>query len=340
MYQSTKAKIGEVILRQKLVKQHLGETSFFAGAPDHKQILSLLKERVANTRRLFKAFPKDVILSPFLEIGAEKGQRSSLLTSDFNCWGFALDLSMESLNATRIFARKLNLRKTPILICANAENLPFVDSSFPFVFAFETLHHFPKPDVILSEMRRVTSPQGHIFFSEEPVKQSLNLRLWQRDYNLTRWEKILKYLLILPFISGLGGVENQFHVIETEFSIGDWQKSLQSFKSAHITLEPVFWGPKSKFEVTNGDWRINPLTRILIALQGGGITALVQKEGSATKKPNKLLDFLICPNCKKNNLRRFNGKLLCRNCESDYPIYNQIIMMLVPSLRKRLYPNL
>lgn len=339
MYQSVKAKIGEVTLRQHLVKQHLGETSCFAGAPDQKQILQLLKERVANTKQAFKAFPKDVKLSPFLEIGAEKGQRSCLLTSKFNCQGFALDLSLDSLKSAAFFAKKLKLNKMPVLICADAENLPFTNNSFPFVFAFETLHHFPKPHIVLQEMNRVASKGGHIFFSEEPIKQAVNLGFWRRDYNLSILEKILKMLLILPFISSLGGVETKFGVIENTFSLSTWQEAISIFKLVDITIEPVFWGPKAKL-FTNKKWSINLLTRLLVAIQGGGITMLAKKEGLFSKSTKDILILMSCPVCKKSSLKHYKNSLLCTFCKTNYPVVDNIYIMLVPALRKKIYPYL
>ena len=42
-YQLQKSKIGEVIFRQKLVNQHLGQRIYFKGEPDQKQIIKILK---------------------------------------------------------------------------------------------------------------------------------------------------------------------------------------------------------------------------------------------------------------------------------------------------------
>jgi ubiquinone/menaquinone biosynthesis C-methylase UbiE len=45
---------------------------------------------------------------------------------------------------------------------ANAETLPFVDSSFDVAFCRSSLHHFENPGMALSEMERVTRPGGRI----------------------------------------------------------------------------------------------------------------------------------------------------------------------------------
>ena len=337
-YQLQKSKLGEVIFRQKLVNQHLGKRIYFKEEPDQKQILKILKQRVTSSQKIFqKLIAQDISLSPFLEIGAEKCQRAAFLTSKFSAQGFALDISFESLKSAPIFAKKLNLKRLPILICADAENLPFASSSIPFVFAFETLHHFPKPDKVLAEMERVSS--RHVFFSEEPIKQTLNLGIWQRGYNLRTFEKILKRLLILPFLSRLGRSESKFRVIENEFSLKTWQEALKSFKQAQITLAPVFWGPKAKFDITGGCWPINIITRILIALEGGGITVLASVDKKKQPSIQNLLDFLICPTCKSSFLQKNSKIIKCLSCKSNYPIYNKIIIMLPLKLRSKLYPN-
>lgn len=338
--QPQKAKIGEIQFRQKLTLQHLGEATSFKGAPNARQILQLLKERVKNSTKIFnELINKKITLSPFLEIGAEKGQRSTLLVSKFNAQGFALDLSFESLRATKIFAKKLRLIKLPILICADAENLPFADSSIPFVFAFETLHHFPKPDLAIAEMKRVCSEGGHVYFSEEPISQRFNLTIWRRDYNLNLVEKLLKLLLILPFLSRLGGVENKYGVLENDFPISTWQRALAIFEKPDVTVEPVFWGPKSTFITRNQSWPINLLTRILIELEGGGITLLAKMEGNLPKSKKDIFVSLRCPVCKKSGLNKFSSSLVCQRCKVNYPIKDEVLILLPPPERKKLYPK-
>ncbi|OGD89371.1 hypothetical protein A3D81_00595 [Candidatus Curtissbacteria bacterium RIFCSPHIGHO2_02_FULL_40_17] len=341
MRQTQEAKIGEVLFRQKLVNQHLGKDRLFFHESSAKQIRNILKERVASSHKIFQDLSRSKIsLSPFLEVGAEKCQRSALLASKFNSTGFALDLSLESLKSAPFFAKNLGLKKVPNLICADAENLPFENNSFSFVFAFETLHHFPTPQKVLQEMRRVTADFGYVYFSEEPIKQDLNLKLWRRGYNLNSIEKILKKMLVLPFISKIGAAENQFGVLENEFSTKLWEKSLKDFIGASITIEPTFWGPKQKLINTGKRWPINLATRLTISIEGGGITVLYKKSGTEQRKKTKLTDLLRCPLCKKLNITRFKNKIICKFCRARYPIVNSVYVLIEPKLRKRLYPNL
>src|SRR3989338_2026371 len=151
--QPLSAKLGEVKFRQKLVRQHLGKENLFDGEPDHKEIITILKERVNSTQKIFKKLQvRGVTLSPFLEIGAEKGQRSMVLVNDFGATGFGSDISYQSLKSAAEFAKILGFKKLPTLVCCDAYQLPFTSGSIPFIFCFETLHHFPDPTPIIKEL--------------------------------------------------------------------------------------------------------------------------------------------------------------------------------------------
>ena len=153
-------------------------------------------------------------------------------------------------------------------------------------------------------------------------------------------EKILKKMLVLPFISKIGAAENQFGVLENEFSTKLWEKSLKDFIGASITIEPTFWGPKQKLINTGKRWPINLATRLTISIEGGGITVLYKKSGTEQRKKTKLTDLLRCPLCKKLNITRFKNKIICKFCRARYPIVNSVYVLIEPKLRKRLYPNL
>lgn len=338
MKQPRKAKIGEVLFRRQLSNQHLGRGQAFPGQPDEKQIIGVLAQRVVDSRSIFKnLLEQNVPLSPYLEIGAEKCQRASLLSSEFWGKGFALDLSFESLKSAQFFAKKLKLKKMPVLVCADAENLPFADNSLPFVFAFETLHHFPHPKRVLLEMERVCSNGGHVYFSEEPVLQSVNVALWRRDFNLNSFEKVLRKLYLLPFMSTLGGSETKYNVIENQFSLSTWKDALSLFPDLELMFEPVFWGPKSK--TVGAKWQINPLTRLFMAIEGGGITALAKiKKAQKPKTLKNIFEVLVCPKCHRK-LKKDNPNFICVSCRKTYPVKNNVIFLLEETLRKKLYPG-
>lgn len=335
--QPISAKLGEVEFRKTLVKQHLGEKNLIPGEPGQEEISQILKQRVSLTRKIFQTLKsQDFPLSPFLEIGAEKGQRSMLLVNEFDAEGVACDISLESLESASSFAKILGFRKIPKLVCADAYHLPFKNDSFPFVFCFETLHHFPDPAPIIAEIHRVLTPGGVFYFGEEPVSQTLNLNLWRRGYHLNFLEKILKIIGILPFISRIGKTEVSYGILEEAFSLKTWKLALSIFTFVETVVQPVFFGPKSFFSKNQGNWH-DPqfLTFALIALQGGGIEGLcIKKEGR--KSYNSIEVNLICPDCKKAVVKK-GDDFFCRHCQRRFRSKNGVLMLLPDKLQKKLY---
>lgn len=331
--QPLSAKLGEVRFRKKLVEQHLGRNNFFSGEPDQKEIIPVLKKRIDNSEKIFHSLKKrGFLLSPFLEIGAEKGQRSMILVNKFAAEGVALDLSLESLKSAQEFASLLNFSKLPILVCADAYHLPFADSTFPFIFCFETLHHFPDPTPIFKEIHRVLSPGGIFYFGEEPIKQTANLNLWRRGYHLTFWEKSLKFIGILPFLSKIGKTETGHGVLEEEFSLAVWKKGLSVFDKVETSVKPVFFGPSSSLAKKNNQWQ-NPnlCSRLLTMLEGGGIEGVAMKEKRGTSRQNSWRQF-ICPDCQKELKKDY-----CPTCRRQFEQKNKVYLLLPKKIQQSLY---
>lgn len=335
--QPLSAKIGEVKFRQKLVRQHLGKENSFTGEPGQKEILAILKERVNTTRKIFKRLAdRGIALSPFLEIGAEKGQRSMVLVNDFGASGFASDISYQSLTSSQDFAKILGFRKLPTLVCCDAYHLPFATASVPFIFCFETLHHFPDPAPVIKEIYRILSPGGIFYFGEEPVKQLFNLNLWRRGYHLNPFERVLKMVGLLPFLSRIGGAEVNHGVLEEEFDLKIWREALAPFSKVEGSVSPVFFGPKSRLLKNGPGWK-NPslATLFLIHLQGGGIEGLAIKHGELGVVGHSQ-QLIICPDC-KSKLFKKEEKLICSNCQRQFNLKEKVLMFLPKSLQKKLY---
>lgn len=333
--QPLSAKFGEVKFRQKLVKQHLGKKGLIPEEPSPTEILEILKNRVNATRKILKKLvDQDFPLSPFLEIGAEKGQRSMLLVNEFGAVGFASDLSFESLASAKKFASLLCFKKLPTLVCCDAYCMPFANNSFPFVFSFETLHHFPNPTLIIKEIFRVLTPGGVFYFGEEPVKQTLNLNLWHRSYHLRPFEKFLKAIGILPFVSRIGKTETSHGILEEEFSLITWKKALSSFDKVEANVKPVFFGPQSGL-IKKGRYWQNPklMVQVLMFIQGGGIEGLGIKRGKL-KIPKNIV--LICPDCQKKLTNTKKG-FSCLRCKVQFIEKDNVLMLLPTKLQDKLY---
>ena len=66
-------------------------------------------------------------------------------------------------------------------MCADATHLPFEGDSFDVVALFATLHHFPKPEGLLSECRRTLTRDGLVAVLCEPVNDTLETDETLRD---------------------------------------------------------------------------------------------------------------------------------------------------------------
>lgn len=73
---------------------------------------------------------------------------------------FGVDLSRQSVNMTRA---RIHLEGySPRLSNTDAENLPFPDDSFDYVYSWGVIHHTPETPRTVAEIHRVLKPGGRI----------------------------------------------------------------------------------------------------------------------------------------------------------------------------------
>lgn len=349
--QDTKAKKGEIAFRSKVFRKETLERDFLE---DNVQTLKIIRDRVKKSDLQFAQLLKQkVVFSPFLEIGAERCQRSMLLTDKYEARGFALDISFYSLKSATYYSRILGM-KLPIRVCADAYHLPFRNNSFSFVFCYETLHHFPSPAPIIREIYRVMK-NGHFFFDEEGTSQAFNLKLYKRFVPVydrrPLLQKVIEHFVTIPVCNETlhGIIENR------DIAIARWMRDLQIFDGQNVEL----YVPKrlscvlSPNEVlincrldSNAPMEI--LKRLIISTTGGIIRALCWAASKPEcPSPKNLLDLLGCPSCwiEKGAIRDRaplvfnNSELTCTNCSESYPVVDGIFMLL-PKEEKNLYLEL
>lgn len=345
MFQPVGAKLGEIKFRAKISDQHLGIANYFANEPQRQEFVKIFSPKLKETEKLFRSLAKKgVPLSPYLEIGSEHALRPSLLENKFNSHGIASDISIYSLAKAKKYAKLFNFKKVPKIVACDAYNLPFKSKSFPLIFIYETLHHFPDPRPVLEEIRRVLAPGGICIIGGDPIKQHLQIKLWRRPNKLRFWEKLLKISLVLPFISQIGKTETQYGIIETSFDLKTWQKALSIFAQVEARLNSYPFGFLQTIKKgPSGSWTLPSIkTRLALAIFGGGLEAICQKVGREPQKSPKsqLEELLICPNCLKNYQKEIslskNNKIYCPNCSYVYQRKNRVLILLEKRLEKLL----
>jgi SAM-dependent methyltransferase len=338
---------GEIAFRAKLAVQHVsGEVLLpdYYEKTDHDRIL---RDRVeANRRGMHQLASRGISLSPFLELGAELGQRSLVLTNDFGATGVAVDISYHQLRAMEHFGRLFERPTLPLRICCDANRLPFRSGSFPFVFAYEFLHHFPSPGPIMREIHRVTGA-GHFYFDEEPFRRAAKVVLYRQGSKIYAERTLRKhrYLrLIESFISEPRCDEVEHGVIENEsVSLREWLSALSVFEEYDVEL------------VSLGRLRSRLGRRLRFGnlpsyLLGGSIGGLYRKTGApATASPRALDAALTCPDCIARSRTAASGEpslvplpsgYRCTACHFTYPRRDGVAFLLPPSQLQQLYPEL
>jgi len=287
-----------------------------------------------------------VQLSPFLELGAERGQRSLVLTNDFRAAGVAADISYHQLGTLDHFSQVFRREKLPSRICCDANHLPFGSGAFPFIFCYGFLHHFPALRPVMGEIFRVLG-DGHLYFDEERYKRALIVRLYrQRNtiYSQATLRKSKYRRLVESFISEPLSDEVEHGIIENvDIGLSEWISALSVFQERDVNLASI-GNVTSKL----GDrLRLGNVPNLLL---GGTISGLCRKR-SAAGRPSRpeVSDLLACPDCTSESrtdifdrppLEKLVGGFRCSVCGVTYPEREGIIFLLPRAELEELYPSL
>lgn len=328
--QTLQNKLAEIKFRKQTAKQQTQKVEIFKNEPTLSEFKKIILPKLKETQKIFNQLKKrGIAISPYLEVGSEHCLRPMILENKFNAHGFATDISLYSLKNAKKYAKIFNFEKLPKTICADAYNLPFRKNSFPFVFIYETLHHFPNPKPLVSEVYRVLAPGGVLLIGADPIKQQFQIPLWRRPNKLRLWEKLTKAVFILPFISEIGKTETEYGIIETAFTPKVWQDALSKFHKIEAIIEVFPFGTVQK--VNSDKLYFSPITKVGLFLFGGGIRAICFKEGQL-KKP--FSPKLICPNCQDQKKEIVLTSNTCSNCKAKYKKVENVLTILKPQILK------
>jgi 2-polyprenyl-3-methyl-5-hydroxy-6-metoxy-1,4-benzoquinol methylase len=145
-----------------------------------------------------------------LELGCNKGF-GTVIYADHATSVKAVDTSSGAIEK----ARELNAHANIEYICLDSWTLPFADDSFDLVVIFQVIEHIAldKMSVFLSEIKRVTSRDGQIFFSTPnrnirllPFQKPRN-EFHTKEYSAQDLDKLLSRYFLEVRVEGLFGEE-------------------------------------------------------------------------------------------------------------------------------------
>ncbi len=337
---------GEIDFRKKLYLQQVEGKTVFDDEFDAAGIQEVLRERMEKTLdRMTALRRRNVPLSPYVEIGAERCQRSLVMENDLGASGAAVDISYDLLRSCNHYREVFHRAKCPVRICCDANNLPFLSSSIPFVFCYQTLHHFPDPAPIAEEIRRVLLPGGWFFFGQEPYKKILHMNLYSAGKLYSR-ESLRRSALRRAFDRFFGresSNEVEQGIIENDrISIKLWKRALAHFDEKEVELNPTDRFPIFKSRLFNPTSYLRYFAAYLL---GGDLSGLARKRPSdAGRNCGSIYDALICPSCRTTAgevcLSQEASRFLCPNCSKAYPVVDGVLFLFSHDKFRELYPEI
>ena len=320
------------------------------GEPD-RAIEAYAQENIRRAAVIRKHLKFIGNMSPYLEIGANAGHTSYLLSNDFGADGFALDISSDALRYGITLMDRWRLARAPVRMAGDAVNLPFKDGSLRMVLAFQVLSQFMNLENLFLEVKRVLQPGGIFLFAEEPLLRLLSLRLYRTPYyNLMKpWERKLYDWGLLGYIARdvIGADQEERFGIRQNHSmyLSDWRRLItEHFVSQEyeIFVPERGWGERV---VKNMAIRLDPLHSVWRAarLLGGTFAALCRKAGDAPEALSASLDrfetLLRCPDCRRDLVRTECDTLRCASCGYQARNEGGVYNLLASTDRAELYPG-
>jgi len=335
--QPRSAQRGEIEFRRKLVEQQLGGETHFTDEFDAAGIETILRDRVETTRLQFERWHEQGVLrGPYLEVGAERGQRALVAENLFDLRGIACDLSLDMLRSCAHYASRFGYEKLPLRLCCDATRLPLRPGALPFVFAYQTLHHFPEPALLTAQLQRVLMPGGAFWFSEEPYRQILHVNLYRMPSMYSEQSRRAGPLRrrLDRYCGARVCNETAYGIIENDdITLPQWRTALAKFDVCEARLHssqgltvPLFGG--------------RPPRSWLAALLGGEIDGLCRKAGELTEPVADPAALLLCPECLAKGEEQGLTDRVCGSCGQAYPVVDGVLMLFTREQHRDLYAEI
>ena len=332
---------GEIQFRRKLVRQQVEGEVVLDDEYSSDEIAGILRDRMSNTLDTMRELQASgICLSPFVEIGAERGQRAMVMESDLGLHGAAVDISFDMLKSCDHYSRLFNRDKLPLRICADLYNAPFMSNSVPFIFCYQTLHHFPDSKPIINGMHRILQPGGSFYFAEEPFKRGFHLPLYKSSRNFSlqhRKRNKVKRFLDHLFAEEICNEVDHGVVENDDIPIKHWREVFRIFVRREIRI--------SSLSVSSDLFRPESLLRYgLNWFWGGEVSGLCRKDGDFVENRRSIEDALACVKCLLDGqeilLKQDKKSMDCPICGSVYPIRDGVVFLMTPEKRRALYPEI
>lgn len=339
--QPEESKRGEIEFRRELVQKQVEGRDILENEYGSREMELILEERMEKTLQQMTALQKRGIqLSPYVEIGAERCQRSLVMENDLEQAGAAVDLSFDMLKSCDHYADAFERHKKPERICGDAYRLPFASGSVPFVFCYETLHHFPEPAPVIAEAYRILSPGGYFFFDEEPYRKVLHIDVYSRKRDpreagdsagLAR--RIVRHFFCKDILNEL-----EYGIIENhDIPVRSWEEALGLFDEVSLELHSIL---NLTADATRSK---RSLGYVLAYLNGGTLRGICRKAGTRDVEAKEIAELLICPLCLgagcESSLNAGREELACSRCGTAFPVVDGVIILLPPQEIELLYPE-
>ncbi len=114
----------------------------------------------------------DIKNKDLLEVGCGRGGGLSYVNRTFKPKSVSgIDLGKQAIK----FCKSYYEKEGGTFLHANAQDLPFEDSSFDIVLNVESSHRYPQMEVFLKEVVRVLRPGGHFLFIDFRVDTEIDM---------------------------------------------------------------------------------------------------------------------------------------------------------------------
>ena len=147
--------------------------------------------------RIMRAKPKKV-----LDVGCGTGNVLMKLSSNEELKLYGVDISENMIKTA-----KKNLGNKAELKVGDSEYMPWEDNSFDVIVCNASFHHYPNPEKVLSEMKRMLKSDGTLIIGDPTapviIRQLINLnckRSNKGDYRLYSKTEIEKLLIKCGFV--------------------------------------------------------------------------------------------------------------------------------------------